>query len=299
MSWQRVKEIFDGALERQGDERAAFLDRACDGDEEVREEVESLLRSYEVAGSFMESPAVAHADLEQKLTPGQRVKHYQIVNLIGEGGMGEVYLATDTILGRRVALKVLPTFVSKDPERLRRFTQEARAASRLSHPNVCVVHEIGETEDGRPFIAMEYVEGMTLRQRIRNQAMKLGDVLDIAIQIADGLTAAHEAGIVHRDIKPENIIIRSEGYVKILDFGLAKLTERHQSATTTTMPTLLFHSTPGVVIGTAAYMSPEQARGVAVDERTDIWGLGVVLYEMASGRAPFTGETPTDVVVAI
>ena len=299
MNWQRVKEIFEGALERQGDERAAFLDRACDGDAEVREEVESLLRSYEVAGSFMESPAVAHADLEQKLTPGQRLKHYQIVNLIGEGGMGEVYLATDTILGRRVALKVLPTFVSKDPERLRRFTQEARAASRLSHPNVCVVHEIGETDDGRPFIAMEYVEGVTLRDRIRNQAMKLGDVLDIAIQVAEGLIAAHEAGIVHRDIKPENIIIRPEGYVKILDFGLAKLTERHKSATTTTMPTLLFHSTPGVVIGTAAYMSPEQARGVAVDERTDIWGLGVVLYEMASGRAPFTGETPTDVVVAI
>jgi eukaryotic-like serine/threonine-protein kinase len=296
-NWQRVKEIFDGALARRGDERAAFLDRACDGDAEVREEVESLLRSYEVAGSFMESPAVAH--LEQKLAPGRRIKHYQIVNLIGEGGMGEVYLATDTILGRRVALKVLPTFVTKDPERLRRFTQEARAASRLSHPNVCVVHEIGETDDGRPFIAMEYVEGMTLRQRIRNQAMKLGDVLDIAIQIAAGLTAAHEAGIVHRDIKPENIIIRPEGYVKILDFGLAKLTERHQSATTTTMPTLLFHSTPGIVIGTAAYMSPEQARGIAVDERTDIWGLGVVLYEMASGRPPFTGETPTDVVVAI
>ena len=301
--WQRVKEIFEGALERRGAEREAFLNRVCDGETEVREEVDSLLRSYEVAGSFMEAPAVAQAadDLAaaQKLTPGQRVKHYQIVNLIGEGGMGEVYLATDTILGRRVALKVLPAFVSKDPERLRRFTQEARAASRLSHPNVCVVHEIGETDDGRPFIAMEYVEGMTLRERMRRQAMKLGDVLDIAIQVAEGLIAAHEAGIVHRDIKPENIIIRPEGYVKILDFGLAKLTERHKSATTTTMPTLLFHSTPGVVIGTAAYMSPEQARGVAVDERTDIWGLGVVLYEMASGRSPFTGETPTDVVVAI
>ena len=301
--WQRVKEIFEGALGRQGAERESFLEHACDGNADVREEVESLLRSYEVAGSFMEAPAVAHAagDLaeEQKLTPGQRIKHYQIVNLVGEGGMGEVYLATDTILGRRVALKVLPAFVSKDPERLRRFTQEARAASRLSHPNVCVVHEVGETDDGRPFIAMEYVEGMTLRERIRSQAMKLGDVLDIAIQIADALTAAHESGIVHRDIKPENIVIRPEGYVKILDFGLAKLTERHKSATTTTMPTLLFHSTPGVVIGTAAYMSPEQARGIAVDERTDIWGLGVVLYEMASGRAPFSGETPTDVVVAI
>ena len=302
--WQHVKEIFLGALERHGAERDAFLDRVCDGQTEVREEVESLLRSYEVAGSFMEDPAVAQAagsliDLEQKLTAGQRVKHYQIVNLIGEGGMGEVYLATDTILGRRVALKVLPVFVSKDPERLRRFTQEARAASRLSHPNVCVVHEIGETDDGRPFIAMEYVEGMTLRQRMRSHTMKLGDVLDIALQIAEALTAAHEAGIVHRDIKPENIVIRPEGYVKILDFGLAKLTERHRGATHTTMSTILFHSTPGIVIGTAAYMSPEQARGIPVDERTDIWGLGVVLYEMASGRAPFTGETATDVVVAI
>ena len=299
--WQRVKEIFEGALEKHGAEREAFLDRVCNGETEVREEVESLLRSYEVAGSFMESPAVAHAAdaLEQKLTAGQRVKHYQIVNLIGEGGMGEVYLATDTILGRRVALKVLPAFVSKDPERLRRFTQEARAASRLSHPNVCVVHEIGETDDGRPFIAMEYVEGMTLRQRMRSHALKLGDVLDIAIQVAEALTAAHEAGIVHRDIKPENIVIRPEGYVKILDFGLAKLTERHKGATHTTMSTLLFNSSPGTVIGTAAYMSPEQARGVSVDERTDIWGLGVVLYEMASGRPPFTGETATDVVVAI
>ncbi|HEU5460108.1 MAG TPA: serine/threonine-protein kinase, partial [Pyrinomonadaceae bacterium] len=301
--WQRVKEIFQGALERKGAEREAFLAECCD-DTDLRAEVESLLRSYEVAGSFMESPAVAQAadslaGEEQKLTAGQRVKHYQIVNLIGEGGMGEVYLATDTILGRRVALKVLPPFVQNDPDRLRRFTQEARAASRLNHPNVCVVHEIGETDDGRPFIAMEYVEGVTLRQRLKSQALKLGDVLDIAIQIAEALTAAHESGIVHRDIKPENVMIRPEGYVKILDFGLAKLTERHKSALQTTMSTLLFHSSPGTVIGTAAYMSPEQARGVAVDERTDIWGLGVVLYEMASGNAPFTGETPTDVVVAI
>jgi serine/threonine protein kinase len=297
--WQQIKQIFEGAIALHGAEREAYLTSACEGQNEVREEVDSLLRSYEVAGSFMEAPAVAHAELDQKLTPGQRVKHYQIVSLIGEGGMGEVYLANDTILGRRVALKVLPTFVSKDPERLRRFTQEARAASRLSHPNVCVVHEIGETDDGRPFIAMEYVEGVTLRQHMRDHALKLGDVLDIAIQIADALTAAHEAGIVHRDIKPENIVIRPEGYVKILDFGLAKLTERYKGVSHMTMSTLLFDSSPGTVIGTAAYMSPEQARGVGVDERTDVWGLGVVLYEMASGRPPFTGETATDVVVAI
>jgi len=303
-SWQRVKEIFEGALSRNGVERKEFLDRECGDQTGLRQEVESLLRSYEVAGSFMEAPAVAHAadslaGAEQKLVPGQRVKHYEIVNLIGEGGMGEVYLAMDTILGRRVVLKVLPAFVSNNPDRLRRFTQEARAASRLSHPNVCVVHEIGETGDGRPFIAMEYIEGVTLRQRLKSQVLKLGDVLDIAIQVADGLVAAHEAGIVHRDIKPENIMIRPEGYVKILDFGLAKLTERHQGPMHTTMSTLLFHSSPGTVIGTAAYMSPEQARGIAVDERTDIWGLGVVLYEMASGNPPFTGETPTDLVVAI
>jgi len=209
--WQQIKQIFDGALELQGAEREAYLTSACEGQTEVREEVDSLLRSYEVAGSFMEAPAVAHAELDQKLTPGQRIKHYQIVNLIGEGGMGEVYLANDTTLSRHVALKLLPAFVSKDPERLRRFTQEARAASRLSHPNVCVVHEIGETDDGRPFIAMEYVEGMTLRQRLRDRTMKLSDVLDIAIQIADALTAAHEAGIVHREIKPENIVLRPEG----------------------------------------------------------------------------------------
>jgi eukaryotic-like serine/threonine-protein kinase len=302
--WQQIKQIFEGALELHGAEREAYLNSACEGQHEVREEVDSLLRSYEVAGSFMEAPAVAQAadtlaELDPKLTPGQRVKHYQIVKLIGEGGMGEVYLANDTILGRQVALKMLPTFVSKDPERLRRFTQEARAASRLSHPNVCVVHEIGETDDGRPFIAMEYVEGVTLRQRMRDRVMKMGDVLDIAIQIADALTAAHEAGIVHRDIKPENIVIRPEGYVKILDFGLAKLTERYKGVSHLTMSTLLFDSSPGTVIGTAAYMSPEQARGVGVDERTDVWGLGVVLYEMASGRPPFTGETATDVVVAI
>lgn len=297
--WQQIKQIFEGALELHGAEREAYLTSACAGQTEVREEVDSLLRSYEVAGSFMEAPAVAHTEFGQKLTPGQRIKQYQIVNLIGEGGMGEVYLANDTTLGRRVALKVLPTFVSKDPERLRRFTQEARAASRLSHPNVCVVHEIGETDDGRPFIAMEYVEGVTLRQRMRDNVMKLGDAIDIAIQVADALTAAHEAGIVHRDIKPENIVIRPEGYVKILDFGLAKLTERYQGMSHATMSTLLFDSSPGKVLGTAAYMSPEQARGVSVDERTDVWGLGVVLYEMASGRPPFTGETPTDVVVAI
>lgn len=302
--WRQVKEVFEEALERPVAERAQFLDRACGGNLELREEVESLLSSYDNAGSFMETPAVAsaaHTLLKEpdKLSAGEMVKHYEIVSLIGEGGMGEVYLAKDTILGRRVALKLLPDYVSRDPERLSRFKQEARTASTLSHPNVCVVHEIGETVSGRPFIAMEYIEGVTLRERMKNRRLKLGDALDIAIQVADALAAAHAAGIIHRDIKPENIVIRPDGYLKVLDFGLAKLTERPQHSSDTDTSTLLVHSMPGAVMGTAAYMSPEQARGVVVDIRTDIWSLGVVLYEMICGQPPFAGATPTDVVIAI
>jgi len=302
--WQQVKDVFEGALGRQGGDREAFLDSACSNNAALRHEVESLLRSHGQAGSFMEAPAVALAaesliGEQKKLLVGQTVKHYQVVAPIGEGGMGEVYLAKDTTLGRRVALKVLPEYVVRDPDRLRRFKQEARSASTLNHPNVCVIHEIGETEDGRPFIAMEHIEGVTLRRRMNERALKLGDALDIAIQVADALTAAHEARIVHRDIKPENIMIRRDGYVKVFDFGLAKLTEQRQHSDNATMSTLLVNSSPGTVMGTAAYMSPEQARGVSVDERTDIWSLGVVLYEMAAGRPPFSGQTPTDVVIAV
>jgi eukaryotic-like serine/threonine-protein kinase len=302
--WQQVKELFEAALEQPVSERSQFLDRACGSDGLLRDEVESLLRSHDEAGSFLETPAVASAaesliSKQSKLSVGQKVKHYEILALIGEGGMGEVYLAKDTILGRQVAVKLLPEYLSRDPDRLRRFKQEARTASTLSHPNVCVIHEIGESSDGRPFIAMEYIEGITLRQRMNDRRMKLGDALDFAIQVADALTAAHEAGIIHRDIKPENIMIRRDGYLKVLDFGLAKLTGRVKPVTDTTMSTLLAHSTPGMVMGTTGYMSPEQARGVPVDMRTDIWSLGVILYEMVSGQPPFAGATPTDVVVAI
>ena len=302
--WQQAKEIFTEALSLSGSEQKEFLDRACGQDEALRREVESLLTSYRDAASFMEIPALESAAESllgetSQLQSGQRVKHYEIVEQIGEGGMGEVYLARDTILGRRVALKFLPGYLRSDPDRLRRFQQEARAASTLSHPNVCVIHEVGETDDGHPFITMEYIEGATLRERMNSGSMLVTEALEIAVQVADALSAAHEAGIVHRDIKPENIMIRKDGYVKVLDFGLAKLTEHRRPATGMTMSTLLLKSSPGAVMGTAAYMSPEQARGVDVDSRTDVWSLGVVLYEMIVGGAPFVGETPTDVVVAI
>jgi eukaryotic-like serine/threonine-protein kinase len=302
--WQQAKAVFSKALEYPQPQREEFVEQACAGDANLRAEVESLLKSYDEAQSFMETPAIEAAAESLVGTPrhfevGQRVKHYEIIELIGEGGMGEVYLARDTTLGRRIALKMLPEYVRGDADRLRRFKQEARAASTLSHPNVCVIHEVGETEEGYPFITMEYIDGITLRQRMNDGHLKLSEALDIAVQIGDALSAAHEAGIVHRDIKPENIMIRRDGYVKVLDFGLAKLAEHRRRETTASMSTLMFNSSPGTVMGTAAYMSPEQARGVAVDLRTDVWSLGVVLYEMVSGATPFTGTTPTDVVIAI
>lgn len=303
-NWDQVKELFAAVLAQPFAERDDFLARKSAGDEALRREVESLIKSYEEAESFMEKPA-AHAAAESllehqgKLSIGQRVSHYEILGLVGEGGMGEVYLARDTKLGRRVALKLLPDYFTSDENRLRRFKQEARAASLLSHPNVCVIHEVGETEDGRPFITMEYVEGPTLRQQMTTGALDMGDGVDIAIQIADALAAAHDAGIVHRDVKPENVVLRPDGYVKVLDFGLAKLSDRSEGFDSETATTLMRTSTPGLVMGTVAYMSPEQARGVKVDHRTDIWSLGVVLYEMISGRVPFEGETPTDIVVGI
>src|SRR5262245_29121610 len=287
--WQQAKEIFTEALLLSGSDRAEFLARACGEDAALRTEVESLLTSYQQAASFMEAPAVESAaeslmSEAMQLQAGRRVKHYEIVAQIGEGGMGEVYLAKDTILGRRVALKFLPGYLRADPDRLRRFQLEARTASTLSHPNVCVIHEVGETDDGHPFITMEYIEGITLRERMNAGALPVNEALKIAIQVADALAAAHEAGIVHRDIKPENIMIRKDDYVKVLDFGLAKLTEHRKPAGGMTMSTLILKSSPGAIMGTAAYMSPEQARGVDVDARTDVWSLGVVLYEMVSGQ---------------
>ncbi|PYS46012.1 MAG: hypothetical protein DMF68_20610, partial [Acidobacteria bacterium] len=232
------------------------------------------------------------------ITPGTKLGRYEIRSALGAGGMGEVYLAQDTRLERTVALKILPAEVAKDQGRMRRFVQEARAASALNHPNVAHIYEI-EDVDGHHFIAMEFIEGETLRQHIARSQLALPEALDISVQVAAALAAAHAAGIIHRDIKPENIMVRRDGYVKVLDFGLAKLTEHPTTADAEAPTKALVNTDPGAVMGTVGYMSPEQARGQIVDARTDIWSLGVVLYEMVAGRAPFEGATQGDVMTAI
>jgi serine/threonine protein kinase/tetratricopeptide (TPR) repeat protein len=229
------------------------------------------------------------------------ISRYRILEKLGAGGMGEVYLAEDTKLGRKVALKLLSEELTQNRDRLSRFDQEAYAASALNHPNILTIYEMGD-EAGRHYIATEFIDGMTLRKRMAGPPMELTEILDIAIQVTGALEEAHAAGIVHRDIKPENIMIRKNGHVKVLDFGLAKLTERTmagEETDTEAVTRALVQTDAGVVLGTSQYMSPEQARGKPIDARTDIWSLGVVLYEMASGRPPFTGETKTDVIVAI
>ncbi|HJT67237.1 MAG TPA: protein kinase [Pyrinomonadaceae bacterium] len=234
-----------------------------------------------------------------ELSPGATLAHYRIVGKIGAGGMGEVYRAQDTELGRSVALKFLASDVAANQSRVKRFIQEAKAASSLNHPNILTVYEIGRADD-TTFIATEFVDGVTLRQHLQ-KSLKLQEILDITIQIASALVAAHAAGIVHRDIKPENIMVRKDGLVKILDFGLAKLTENHDSSSTgSEAPTMaLVNTEPGAVLGTVAYMSPEQAAGREVDARSDIWSLGVVLYEMLTSRAPFAGASKSHIIVAI
>jgi serine/threonine protein kinase/Tol biopolymer transport system component len=238
--------------------------------------------------------------MSSHLSPGTKLSRYEIRSLLGAGGMGEVYLAEDTKLDRKVALKILPAKVAANPESMRRFVQEAKAASALNHPNIVTIYEIEEITSTR-FIATEFIDGETLREHMRHTPLKINKVIEVSIQIADALTAAHEAGIVHRDVKPENIMLRRrDGYVKVLDFGLAKLTERHDETIDLDAATKARIVTePGVVLGTVQYMSPEQARGLTVDARTDIFSLGVVLYEMLAGCAPFKGETRTDILAAI
>jgi serine/threonine protein kinase/Flp pilus assembly protein TadD len=302
--WQQIDQLFHSALERDSSERAAFLSQVCGGDDSLRSEVESLLKSHEQSDSFIEAPAAdIAAELltgrETQLTAGQSVGPYKIVSLLGEGGMGEVYLAHDIRLGRKVALKRLPAQFTLDAERVRRFEQEARAASALNHPNIVTIHEIGRANSTR-FITTEFIDGETLRLHMASTRMKLDEVLDIATQVASALAAAHAAGIVHRDIKPDNVMLRRDRIVKVLDFGLAKLALQSASAVDLEDATrALVKTSPGMVMGTVQYMSPEQARGQEVDLRTDIWSLGIVLHEMVTGRVPFEGETPSHVIVSL
>ncbi len=302
--YQKAGRLYHAVLEIEPEARAAFLEGACGGDEELRREVESLLAAHDKVGNYFAAPAgeVASKLLAQRQNPSlisQSFSHYRVLSLIGAGGMGEVYLAEDTQLGRKVALKLLPKAFTNDRERVRRFEQEARTTSSLNHPNIVMIFEVGQVQ-GRHFIATEYIDGQTLRARLSGARLELREALEVSAQIASALEAAHEAGIVHRDIKPENIMLRRDGYVKILDFGLAKLTERQAAdAEAEAHQISMVNTSPGVVMGTANYMSPEQARGLPVDARTDVWSLGVVLYEVVAGQQPFNGATPTDVIISI
>ncbi|MFI5246934.1 MAG: protein kinase [Nitrospirales bacterium] len=301
--WLQVKQIFQSAVECPPDDRAAFLDKTCAGNAELRSEVESLISSHDQAGDSLEAMAagVAAQMLEEDQSAsfiGRNVGPYSVIGLIGKGGVGEVYLAEDPRLGRRVALKLLRREFAQDEERLRRFQQEAHAASALNHPNILTIHEIGQA-DSRYFMATEYIEGETLRQHMSRTRMKLREVLDVAMQVAGALAAAHQAGIIHRDIKPENIMVRTDGYVKVLDFGLAKLTEQQINGDTESPSVSLVETSSGVLLGTVNYMSPEQAEGRPLDHRTDIFSLGVVLYEMLTGKRPFEGNSAVATLHAI
>jgi serine/threonine protein kinase len=303
--FETVEQIYRAALDQKPEQITAFLDSACEGDELLRRKVEALLSSRQRADSFIENSAVGLAariiqNGNADSLVGQTIGHYKISELIGSGGMGEVYLATDINAGRKAALKLLPFRFTGDAERLKRFQQEARAVVGLNHPNIVTVYEIGG-DNSVHYIASELIEGETLRDRLTRGPMQLSEAVDTAIQVASALVAAHQAGIIHRDIKPENIMLRPDGYVKVLDFGIAKLAESAfvGAAADAAASMTLAATNLGSILGTVRYMSPEQARGAPVDKNIDIWSLGVVLYEMVSGHAPFTGDTPQEVMSAI
>src|SRR5437773_4066323 len=301
---ETIEETFHAALDCEPGQLSAFLDKACAGDEVLRGKVEALLASHQRAGNFIQATVAALAariveNRQTGLLIGQTIGHYKILKRIGAGGMGEVYLASDITAGRKAALKLLPTHLTGDAKRLKRFQQEAHAVAALNHPNILTVYEVG-ADDSVEYIASELIEGETLRQHLACGCIQVGEAVEITIQVAGALAAAHSAGIVHRDIKPENIMLRPDGYVKVLDFGIAKLAEQEVPATMAEEEALLLVETNlGSILGTVRYMSPEQARGAHVDRRTDIWSLGVVLYEMVTGHAPFTGDTPGEVMSSI
>ncbi|MFY9554720.1 MAG: protein kinase, partial [Blastocatellia bacterium] len=308
--WRKIREVVEAASDRPAGERAEFIAHACAGDEETRHRVEAMLAAdardnllmdrpaWEAGGALMAS--LAGADDTQSFS-GEEIGDYRLMEELGRGGMGTVCLAYDTRLKRRAALKILRSQLINNPERVRRFQREARAASALNHPNIITIYDFGH-ENGRDYIASEFVEGRTLRAYVGDPGLTLNEIIDVAVQVARALEAAHSAGIVHRDIKPENIVLRPDGYVKVLDFGLAKLTERESGddkAAESASWRVDFETQAGMVLGTVNYMSPEQARGQTVDGRSDLFSLGVVLYELIAGRRPFVGKTWNHTLLAI
>jgi serine/threonine protein kinase/tetratricopeptide (TPR) repeat protein len=301
--WARVESLFHEALAKNGEDRERFLVEACKNDDSLLQEVRSLLSHYQAKDELLDQVKLADLAVEQNprpvFEPGERVNDYEIISLLGKGGMGEVYLARDLKLPRKVALKILSRKLAGDSALGTRLRREALAASALNHPNILTIYEFGRQGETQ-YLVSEFIDGKPLRAYIGR--LSTADALEYARQVGEALEAAHAVGIVHRDIKPENIMVRADGYLKVLDFGLAKLTspqfengeslwERLSAAGGSTVP--------GLLVGTVNYMSPEQVRGQTIDQRTDIWSWGVVLYEMLSGRSPFEGETPSDSLAAI
>src|SRR5579863_4028956 len=302
--WRRLEGLFYQALDLEPEARAAFLDQSCGTNTELRKEVEGLLKSAEQTMDFLQKPVLDAAQeimnegRHDPIEPGTQLAHYKIISMLGAGGMGEVYLAEDLRLKRKVAIKLLATALTRDERGLRRFEHEAHAASALNHPNILTIYEFGQAE-GLHYIASEFIDGTILRQKISAGKLPLTAAVDLSIQIASALAAAHDSGIVHRDVKPENVIIRNDGIVKVLDFGIAKLSAAPPGGGLLASAITSSVSRPGMVMGTAKYMSPEQARGLEVDARSDIFSLGSVIYEMVTGTAAFRGSTSSDIVAEI
>lgn len=310
--WQEIHELFEAALALPADARAQFIAHACKGDREIQQRVEAMLAADERSNLPIDRPAheafktfvpsIPSGAEKSETFAGEMIGVYRLIKQLGHGGMGTVFLVYDTRLGRRAALKLLPSHLASHPEGVRRFQREARTASALNHPNIITIYDFGH-ENGRDYIVTEFVEGSTLRETVRGRNLTLSQILHIVVQVASALEAAHSAGIVHRDIKPENIMLRPDSYVKVLDFGLAKLSEPESGSDENYVDTLGktsdFETRPGVLLGTVNYMSPEQARGTRVDNRSDLFSLGVIIYELITGHQPFRGETWHHTLVAI